>query len=170
MPSYDYGKNAVIAWIKSNFKTEANILDVGACDGKYAKLLPEYKNIDAVEAWKPNITEHRLTELYRNCYHAEIQGFQYPQEYDLVLFCDVLEHMSVADAQNVLKNAKAKTCIVALPFKYKQGVIYGNPYEIHVQDDLTKDLVRERYPQLKELYSIPEVYAYYVWRKSKCEY
>ena len=35
--------------------------------------------------------------------------------------------------------------MIAVPFLYKQGVLYGNPYKIHLQDDLTPALFEERY-------------------------
>ena len=56
MSSYDYGKPEVCAWIRRHFPPETTILDVGACDGKWRRLLPEYPNMDAVEAFEPNLT------------------------------------------------------------------------------------------------------------------
>ena len=46
--SYWEGKDEVCAWVRRNFDLDSTILDVGAYDGNWHYLLPEYKNIDAV--------------------------------------------------------------------------------------------------------------------------
>ena len=62
--------------------------------------------------------------------------------------------MHVPTAQKVLQYAweRCDDLIVALPFMLKQGAIYGNPWELHIQDDLTPERVQERYPGLEILY------------------
>lgn len=51
MGSYDFGKDEVRQWVRNNFPSSAQVLDVGACDGKWRRLLPEYPNMDAVEVF-----------------------------------------------------------------------------------------------------------------------
>ena len=41
MSSYDYGKPEICAWVRKHFPRSSTILDVGACDGKWRRLLPE---------------------------------------------------------------------------------------------------------------------------------
>ncbi len=53
--------------------------------------------MDAVEAYGPNL---RLLNGYRKFFRADIRGFRYDR-YDLIIFGDVLEHLSVEDAQTV---------------------------------------------------------------------
>ena len=158
MPSYDVGKDVVVEWIRKNFNTDSRILDVGACDGKWKKLLPEYR-MDAVEIWEPyckNLTE------YENVYNYNIVGMIY-EYYDLIIFGDVIEHMTVEEAQQVIKYAypRCKDMIVAVPFLYPQEAVDGNPWQAHKQPELTADLFAERYPSLDILYYAEKNYCYY---------
>ena len=121
MSSYDYGKPEVCAWIRRHFPPDAAILDVGACDGKWRRLLPEYPNMDAVEAFEPNLT--RL-QGYRSVFHSDICDFSYDW-YDLIIFGDIVEHLSVEAAKNELEYARGRCrdMIVAVPFRYEQGAL-----------------------------------------------
>lgn len=162
MGSYDYGKAEIIALIKEHFEQGATCLDVGACDGKWADLLDGYMTIDAVEIFAPNIITNNLQSKYRAVFNCNISDLRY-DHYDLVLFGDVIEHMTVEDAQAVLEYAKdhSTDIIVGVPFEYVQDEIYGNPWERHIQDDLTPQLVAERYPDLELILDTGYAYAYY---------
>ena len=164
MSSYYYGKEEVCAWVRRTFQTEAPILDVGACDGNWRRLLPEYRNMDAVEVFGLNLP--RLTG-YRQVFHADIREFRYDR-YELIIFGDVIEHMTVEQAQAVLKYAapRCRDMIVAVPFLYQQGEIYGNPYEVHIQDDLTPELFEQRYPGFEILCRPVHDYCYYHKRET----
>lgn len=159
MGSYDAGKPEVVAWIRQNFPPESSILDVGACDGRWKGLLPEYFCMDAVEIFTPNAWQ--IKPLYREVFNIDIRQFKY-EPYDLIIFGDVIEHMPVEDAQAVLRYAaeRCRDMIVAVPWQYKQDEMYGNPWEKHIQDDLTPELFSERYPGFEELVSLPG-YCYY---------
>ena len=165
MSSYRQGKPEVKFWLVQHLSNGAEVLDVGACDGVWANILGEWYVMDAVEAWTPNVETFRLSEKYRTVYRTEIQSFTY-DHYDLVIFGDVIEHMTVVDAQKVLAYAREHSdmVIVAVPFLFKQDAIYGNPYERHIQDDLTNQLFLERYPDFEPIILYPN-YGYYVWRK-----
>ena len=159
MSSYYYGKPEVCAWVRKNFSDDATILDVGACDGNWLRLLPEYRNIDAVEAYFPNLSN---LKNYREVFYADIRGFEY-EYYDLIIFGDVIEHLTVEQAQAVLEYAKprCRDMIIAVPFLYEQGAIYGNPFEVHIQDDLTAENFEERYPGFAVLCNPGHAYCYY---------
>ena len=161
MPSLDAGKEYVCSWIRKWFRTEARILDVGACDGKWRQLLPEYRNMDAVEAWGPNC--EKILHMYRKVFYQDIRDFVFAEAYDLIIFGDVIEHMPVRDAQKVLRTAKAhcRDLIVGVPFLWPQDAYDGNPYEVHIQSDLTPELFAERYPWLEILLRPEERYCYY---------
>lgn len=163
MASYDIGKDIVVEWIRDNFKNNVEILDVGACDGKWSKLLPEY-TMDAVEIWKPYCKAIR--PLYRNVFCRNISGFNY-NYYDLIIFGDVIEHMTVETAKRVLEYAfdRCKDMIVAVPFLYPQGSVGGNPWQMHRQPDLTAELFAERYPMLEVLHDTGSNYCFYHKRK-----
>ena len=164
MSSQSLGKAIVCDWIRENVAKGSTCLDVGACDGVWWNALNEHLNMDAVEVFERNIEVHRLREKYTNVIAADVRGLQYG-DYDIIIFGDVLEHMTVEEAQACLKYAEAhsKIIIVALPFMWRQGEIYGNPYERHVQDDLTEANVKERYPELTPIVKFVQ-YAYYYWR------
>lgn len=160
MASYDVGKKEVVSWIHENFPKDSTILDVGACDGKWRQLLRDYVDIDAVDIWEPNC--RNIKPMYRNVFCKDITTLKY-LKYDLIIFGDVIEHMEVADAQKALKYAmnKCKDMIVAVPYRYPQGELYGNPYERHIQDDLTPEIFAERYPDLEVLINPGHNYCFY---------
>lgn len=160
--SYGFFKPEIKQWIAEHFVPESSILDVGAGSGTYYDLLHDaYSNIDAVEIYLPNIAEWRLDEKYRTVYNDNIVDFEYDY-YDLIIFGDVLEHLSVEDAQKVLNIAysKCNNFIVAVPYCYPQDA-NENLWEKHIQDDLTKENVLERYPMLQLLYG-NDKYGYYI--------
>ena len=158
MASLDIGKDFVCEWVRKKFP-KATILDVGACDGKWKKLLPDYE-MDAVEAWEPNCIA--IAGMYRNVYHKPVEELEYG-DYDLIIFGDVIEHMDVPTAQRVLEYAKGKCkdMVIAVPFEYPQDAIYGNPWEIHKQPDLTDEIFNERYPGFEVLHDTGERYCFY---------
>ena len=159
MPSYDFGKNLIVKWIRKHFDVDARILDVGACDGKWRQMLPEYR-MDAVEVWKPYCES--IERMYDHVYCKDIAEFSY-NYFDLIIFGDVIEHMEVAKAQRVLEYAydRCKDMIVAVPFLYPQGECGGNPYQAHKQPELTADLFAERYPKFEVLHNTGNNYCYY---------
>lgn len=161
MASLDIGKPEAVKWIKEHFKAGSTCLDVGACDGKWADLIGYYLRMDAVEIFEPNISKHNLKSKYQAVFNYDVREIKY-QHYDLIIFGDVLEHMSVEDAQKVLAYAwdRCDDLLVAVPYCWVNRSHYGNPYEVHIQDDLTPENVRERYPGLKALYITPK-YGYY---------
>lgn len=162
MGSYNYGKDEIVKWVKENFNFGATCLDVGACDGKWAKLLGDYLDMDGVEIFTPNIIKHDLAHKYKKIFDSDIANLEY-EYYDLIIFGDVIEHMSVEKAQKVLNYAKNRCAdmIIGVPFLYSQGPIYGNPYEVHIQNDLTEELFKQRYPGYTMLLKAANDYAYY---------
>lgn len=164
-------KQEIKQYIREQFQTNnICILDVGAGEGTYYNLLKDYfPNMYAVEIYKPNIDNFKLKDKYVDAMNMPIQEYEYSW-YDLIIFGDVIEHMAIKEAQMVLEYAfdKCKEMIVAVPYKYEQGEVGGNKWEIHIQDDLTPEIMKERYPYLELLYGDNE-YGYYVKRKDyKC--
>ena len=162
MGSLNKGKKEAVQWIKENFEKGAECLDVGACNGKWFDLVGDYLTMDAIEIWMPNIQKYELAKKYRTVMCSDIIKTNY-LFYDLIIFGDVLEHMSVSEAQKVIEYARprCRDMLIAIPFLYEQGVKNGNPYEIHVQDDLTPELFEQRYPGFKPIF-MSDNYAYYV--------
>lgn len=157
MASYNAGKTEAVEHL---MQFTGTCLDVGACDGKWSDLLGKHFVIDAVEAWKPNIDQ--LKSKYNKVYNLKIQEFCY-KWYDVIIMGDVIEHMSEQEAQRVIEYAypKCRELLVAVPYMYKQGAIKGNPFEEHIQDELTHEKFMELYKGFKVL-TKDEKYGYYV--------
>ena len=163
--SYMYYKKDVRNYIIDNFNENIEILDVGAGEGTYYNLLGDYfRNIDGVEVYRKNIEDNHLESKYRRIYWEDIRNFKY-EYYDLVIFGDILEHLEIEEAQEVLRYAIEHSIdvLVAVPYMYEQGIMGNNVYEIHKQDDLTPEIMQERYPELELLYG-DDKYGYYVKR------
>lgn len=161
MSSTNKGKAEVIKYIKSKFSQGRTCLDVGACDGKWANLLGDFLTMDGIEIFPENVIKYKLWEKYENITIGDVISFPHG-DYNLIIFGDVIEHMSVKEAQAVLDYAldHSSMVIVGVPFLYKQGEIYGNKYEKHIQDDLTNEVFLERYDGFEPLILF-EDYGYY---------
>lgn len=166
MSSYAEGKEFLTGWIRGRFAQGDSCLDVGPCDGTWFNRLGGWMTMDAVEIYRPNIEYHGLENKYRNVWCMDAAELEY-EWYDLVLFGDVIEHMTVEQAQKAIGYAKEHSgeILVAVPFLYRQGPMYGNQWEAHVQEDLTPEVFNERYPGFKLIYRPMPNYAYYVYER-----
>lgn len=168
--SYNNGKQAILDWIKANIKPCELILDIGPGEGTYADLLHPmgYKNICAVEVFKPYIEQFGLNAKYKAVHNGNVCDLpsRYFDPFSLIIMGDVLEHMDWAEAHKLLfmliTHTKVRGIVVAVPFLYAQGEVNGNFYEIHRQPDLTPEVMTQRYPYLKLLTSdgVIGVYTY----------
>jgi len=148
--SYDMFRQYVKDYIDANFNDTISILDVGPGSGTYSNLLYDtYKNIDAVEIFAPYIEKYSLTEKYRRVINENIVNYEFDY-YDIIILGDVLEHLSIEDATNVLNKiiSRCAQLFVLVPYLYAQGVHEDNVYEVHHQPDLTPDVMNVRFPQL----------------------
>ena len=148
-------KNEIKHYILKNFLDKnTTILDVGPGTGTYFELLKnDYKNIDCVEIHEPNIIGNNLKEKYRNVFLSDIINFEF-NTYDIIIMGDILEHINIEGAQKLIKQIchKCKQLIISVPWEYEQGMFYNNPYEIHLQPDLTEDIMKIRYSELYPLF------------------
>lgn len=145
----------VLSFVRQHFPDKsASILDVGAGGGKYRRLLAEYPNMDALEVWEEYVNEEGLRGLYRQVHIADIRYFN-PQHYNLVIFGDVIEHLTRVEARLVLENW-ARHCdnfLISVPYLNEQGwQQFGhNRHEEHLQPDLTREVMLAEYPMVKLL-------------------
>lgn len=163
--SYKFYKKSIKKYLIDKFPEDAKILDVGAGCGTYYNLLKGFffqKNFYAVEVFEPNIDKYDLKSKYEYVFNTDIKDFEY-DFFDIIIFGDVIEHLTVEEAQQVLKYAydRCKEMIVAVPYEMEQGIAEDNVYEIHKQPDLTPENMLERYPMLKLLHKNSK-YGYYV--------
>lgn len=164
MTSLGYYDNTVLKFVLSHCPDRnAAILDIGCGYGKYHTLLsPYFKNIDAIEVCQSTIDNYQLTRRYRNIMVGEAKNIEYG-DYDVVIMGDVIEHMTVEDARKVIEYActKARVVIVVVPWLWEQRATEENPFDEHIQPDLTPQLMAERYPMLTNM-NVSEQLGLYV--------
>lgn len=161
--SYEYGKLEIANFIHDRFAFGSSLLDVGAGGGTYGYYLGAGYNMEAVELWPDSINVLKGMVQYTMVHEVDIRDFEYEHEYDLIIFGDVLEHLSVEDAQKVLAEAEkhAKHILIGIPYMLPQEAIYGNEAEIHRQPDLTYANFKERYQGYNLLLGRLDLYGYY---------
>ena len=163
--SSNIGKTQIKQFLIEYLKPNAKICDMGAGGGTYQKLLGSEYNWTAVEIWHESA--EYIKQFYNKVYEEDVRTFNYPEKYDLVIFGDIIEHLTVEDAQQVLNKAEqnSNAILIAVPYMYPQKEIFGNKAEKHIQDDLTPELFNQRYPGFELIYSHNN-YAYY-WKEIK---
>lgn len=148
--STNYFKEQTQNYINSKFNKNINILDVGAGAGTYANLLKQigFSNIDCVEVFDNYIKDYSLSSKYKNVIVGDVTELDIDfSQYDLIIFGDVLEHIEKSKAIKLLSKIKNIPCIICVPFKSIQGEHFGNPYEKHLQSDLTLELFCESFEE-----------------------
>jgi cyclopropane fatty-acyl-phospholipid synthase-like methyltransferase len=142
------------------------ILDIGAGSGTYSDALKKsgYQGvIDAVEIWKPYIEEFKLHKKYRKVYESDVRLFE-DFSYDVVIFGDILEHMTKEQALDVWQKVsfQADCALISIPIiHYHQGEINGNPYEHHVKDDWSHEEVLSSFSNIVDSWQGEVVGAYW---------
>ncbi len=168
--SYSVFKPEIKQWFLENIPTHKRILDVGPGEGTYSNLLRSsgYR-IDAVEIYEPYLNQYNLRDKYDNVYIDDILNFD-TRDYDVIILGDVLEHIMPLYAQLLINriNNAGQQCLVAVPYLMHQGEYEGNIYEAHKQEDLTHEVMNDRYPNLVCLYE-NEHYGYYVLPDDRLE-
>lgn len=136
-------------WILEKIKevNPKSILDVGVGEGILEQIArpifgSEVK-IDGIEVWKPYISEYKLEDKYDNIFNVDAREWDI-WDYDVVMFGDVLEHMTETEAVTLWNKAakSAKSILLSIPIVHSpQGAWGGNPYEIHHEEDWNTDRV-----------------------------
>ena len=141
----------IFSYIMDATPITARVLDIGAGAGKWGRMLRAWYDIDGVEIFAPYIERFKLEDVYDKVFNQDVRDFSDFSDYNLVIMGDVLEHLSEKDAQALIKKIteSVDNLIVIVPFSFEQGAEYGNKYEAHLQDDLTKEIMKQRYPQLR---------------------
>jgi len=161
--SYNYYKEEVKDYLKNHVPLNNKILDVGPGVGTYSILLRDFGyKMDCIEIWDPYVHEFNLKEKYDNVFIGNIMDFDI-SEYQFIILGDVLEHLTKEDGVELIEKIHntGKRCLVAIPYTMAQGEYYGNIYETHLQEDLTLDIMGERYPQIEMIYSNSQ-YGYFI--------
>jgi len=128
-----------------------SVLDVGPGRGTYADLLADMHRVVmyGLEVWEPYIEQFDLRSKYKRVFVGDARDWA-SWDYDVVIFGDVLEHMTMQDAKRVFRLAynQAGNVIVSLPIvHWPQGEEFGNPYEKHVQEHITLEQMFDNFPK-----------------------
>ncbi|MEE1156108.1 MAG: class I SAM-dependent methyltransferase [Methanobrevibacter sp.] len=154
--SGDVGKTVFLDWVLNNVGRSEKILDVGFGGGVYGKILKAfyYENIDGVDVWPENIDEMGLNFIYDNIFIENVLDFEF-ERYDLIIMGDVLEHMSLEDSKVLLNkfiNGKTSKLFIQVPYMYENHHEWqGNPYEVHIQDEIDEEYMKREFPFLELL-------------------
>lgn len=129
-----------------------SVLDVGAGSGSYGKICKALNipKIDCIEIWEPYVKEFDLDKIYKNVFIEDAREFD-NFNYELVIFGDVLEHMTKKEALALYSKAleQASTVLFSMPIiKYPQGHEHGNPYEEHIVDDWNHEDIFNYFPNI----------------------
>lgn len=147
--SSDENRQYVSDFVMTVIKPDS-IMDVGAGSGTYADLLQplcDTWEMIAVEVWNPYVERFGLKVKYDWVYECDIRDME-DLCYDLIIFGDVLEHMSLEDAKAVWNRAgeQATWGMISVPIvHWPQGAEEGNPYEVHVQEHLHVENMLEHF-------------------------
>lgn len=132
-------------WIADRFNDHVPhggiILDVGAGCGTYSNLLrkTDQKWI-AIEAFERYVSDYSLNEKYDQVVIGDIRKIFLKHHFDSVdaiILGDVLEHMSEAEAYQVVRGCLevSKIIFISAPVgRVPQGAAFGNEFERHRHD------------------------------------
>lgn len=161
-------ESALTDYISKEHDHNSRVLDIGPWDGRWNFYLGRYfSNMDAVEAFEPYIEQFDLKSKYKNVFLSDVNDFDFDY-YDIIMMGDVLEHIEVEKAQALIKRLinKCGQIYVIVPYEYSQKEVDKNKYQIHRQEDLTPELMTQRYPEL-ELIMADQLRGVYVKRGTR---
>lgn len=147
MPSSRYDLIPLVLDIVTSQKPKS-ILDVGIGMGKYGMLFREYLDVwdiskpynqhnlklYGIEAFKDY--ENPVWDLYDKIFKQDVLTIL-PLladlgKFDLLFLGDVIEHFTKEEGKTILSEINYEKLIVITPkIVSKQGMVYGNPYEVH---------------------------------------
>jgi hypothetical protein len=145
------GKEKILQWVGSLNVQE--VCDVGPGCGTYVDIcknagLLKDANWTGIEAWEPYIREFNLLGKYDQIIISDVRQVDLGQ-FDLVIFGDVLEHMTRAEAKKCVDSAPQAWKILSIPtVHYPQAEVFGNPFERHVEENWHENWVFEDFPEV----------------------
>ena len=160
MPTSKYtGKELIVQWIQQHNNIN-RVLDIGCGEGTYPKLLKQKFPVLTtaewwgIEIWQKYISRYNLHELYDHLLNEDARTVDWTKlpEFDLVIFGDVLEHMTKQESQALVAAAliKSRYIVISIPIHHSpSGEWEGNPYEAHVKDDWSHQEVMDTFPGIK---------------------
>jgi len=138
------------------------ILDIGAGAGNMPKRYrTNGQHWTGVEVWEPYVEQYKLRDQYQVLVVQDARTVDYGEDlYDVAFAGDVLEHMTYADAQQLMAKLRraARYVIVSIPMgNYPQGAYEGNPYEEHITNNWSPKEVEHQFGQIHDFKVTPPV-------------
>jgi len=130
------------------------ILDIGIGFGKYGFLAKEYTDIwkdkkevhiTGIDAYESTINNPVAKLIYDKLIHGEINKLiKVLPAYDMVFFCDVIEHLTKENGIEVLEYLrKCKHVFVSTPKEPgNRSTTFGNKYEAHISKWTHEELLK----------------------------
>lgn len=112
------------------------VIDIGAGTGRWGRALYSIvPTIDAVEAHQPNIVKNALDAVYRRVMNKDVKDIESFAGYDVAVMGDVLEHLEMYDACELVVRLKRDVPAIFLTIPItvcpQDGSFYGNSFETH---------------------------------------
>lgn len=139
-----------------------SVLDVGAGDGKWGKLIRSWasrmrvnvQELVALEIWPEYVKKHRLHETYDEVLVMDLRDYRDWPNHDVIILGDVLEHIHREEALTLigmLLAVKARTYLT-IPISPcpQDGAVYGNQYETHLDQWTHEELETLGWKQLHQ--------------------
>lgn len=145
------------------------MLDIGCGEGTYAKMFPE-ANWTGVEIFGPYVLEFDLDKIYDDLFVEDARTFKFDGEYDVAFAGDVLEHMTSAEASEVVVKLRrvAEWTVISIPLgHHPQGMVNGNENECHIEDWDDKK-VRHAFGE-PDKFCVEGPIGVYIYGKSVCK-
>jgi len=133
---FDKKIGEILEYIKPN-----KFYDFGAGAGKYGDIIKEKSKRTysiAIESEKDYIEKFNLVSKYNKVFNFSILNFlhhsYYNNDFDVVMFGDVIEHLKKSDGLDLLNFLVYRTrwIIVEFPQKYLQNPVDGHFSEAHI--------------------------------------
>jgi len=140
----------IVSYLKTNYPSDAKVIDLGCGDGKWAFALGEhFKNIHGVESYLNYVNSLNLQEIYSKIHFDNFLNIDF-EYYDVVIMGDVLHHLSKNDAIEFFDKIKDKVgeIIITVPFGMTDTSASENIFEDVKQPDLSPKVILDRYPML----------------------
>jgi len=143
------------------------ILDIACGFGEWGYSIRKAKDgvpcIVGLDIWVPYLGKLRRMKIYDGLVRAKIPHIPIrDKSVDISLACEILEHLPKHDGYKLLSELERitrKTIIVSFPLNLPQKEVGGNPFERHVSQWLSEELIRYGY-ETKRVRTHPRVLLY----------
>ena len=148
------------------------VIDVGVGAGTYAQFLkPSMPNThwSGIEAYQPYITHFQLDKLYDLVVTADARYVDWKKigDADLIIFGDIVEHMTRDEAVSMVGDAlnHARFVMLSMPVVfYPQDEAHGNPFERHIVDDWDHGSILKCFPGIRCSRTFAQIGVYFLAR------